>query len=96
MEADQTLVNELLRKIEKARRLARTVRDPKAVEALHQVADELSKELERLAHTAGALRVNRQITALLNAELKETSKQALRSAERAKTPRRSKEPNRSD
>ena len=96
METDQTRVTELSQKIEKARRLARTVDDPKAVEALHHIADELTKELERLAQTTGALRVNRQITALLSAELKETSKQARRSAERAKTPRKPEEPDKSD
>ena len=96
MEADEARVTELLQKIEKARRLARTVDDPKAVEALQHIADELTKEVERLAQTSGALRVNRQITALLSAELKETSKQARRSADRAKTLRSPKEPNNSD
>ena len=96
MEADQRHLTELLQKIEKARRLARTVDDPKAVEALHHIADELTKEVERLAQATGALRVNRQITTLLSAELKETSKQARLSATRAKTPRKAKEPNKSD
>ena len=38
----------------------------------------------------------RSFTALLSAELKETSKRARRSVERAKTPRKPKEPNKSD
>jgi hypothetical protein len=80
MEAGQTRVTELLPKIEKARRLARTVDDPKAVEALHHIADEPTKERERWRRRPGALRVNRQIAALLSAELKKTSKQARRSA----------------